>query len=131
MEKERLTLYREKLMELQESHLSEKKELEADYLHNSQKNESGDLSAYSLHPADMATDTYEKEKNIAILSNLSNTLAAINEALYRVEQGTYGICEECGKEISAARLDAMPTACLCIECKTKKDNNKKNNKIGR
>ncbi|MBU0700453.1 TraR/DksA family transcriptional regulator [bacterium] len=128
MEKEKLALYREKLMELQESHLVEKKELEADYLHNSQKDESGDLSAYSLHPADMATDTYEKEKNIAILSNLSNTLITINEALYRIEQGSYGICEECRKEISDARLDAMPTACLCIECKTKKSNNKKNDR---
>jgi RNA polymerase-binding protein DksA len=131
MEKERLALYREKLIELQESHLLEKKELEADYLHNSQKNESGDLSAYSLHPADMATDTYEKEKNISILSNLSNTIATINEALYRIEQGSYGICEECKKEISVARLDAMPTACLCIECRSKKDSNKKNGKIGR
>lgn len=131
MEKEKLAIYREKLMELQESHLAEKKELEADYLHNSQKNESGDLSAYSLHPADMATDTYEKEKNIAILSNLSNTLGAINEALYRIEQGTYGICEECKKEISAARLDAMPTACLCVECRAKKDANKKNGNLNK
>lgn len=120
MEKEKLALYREKLVVLREDHIIERKELEADYLHGSQKEEAGDLSAYSLHLADMAIDAAEKEKNIAILSILSNTLSEIDEALYRIEQGSYGICEECGKEIPEVRLDAMPYARFCIECKKAK-----------
>ncbi|MBI4752890.1 TraR/DksA C4-type zinc finger protein [Candidatus Desantisbacteria bacterium] len=126
MEKEKLDLYRKNLIELRESHAMEKKELEADYLHGSQKEESGDLSAYSLHLADLAADTNEKEKNIRILSTLSDTLFEIDEALYRIEYGNYGICEECGKEIPVARLDAIPYAHFCIECKKAKG--KGNNK---
>jgi RNA polymerase-binding protein DksA len=117
MEKEKLLMYRKKLLELRNAHLAEKKELEESCLHNSQREEAGDLSAYSLHLADLAADTYEKEKNIGIISTLSDLLYEIDEALYRIDNNTYGICERCKKEISEARLDAVPYARLCIDCK--------------
>lgn len=75
----------------------------------------GELARYDNHPADTATDLYEREKDIALLEHAEKEIKDINHALTNIENGTYGKCEQCGKEIPVERLKALPTATHCIE----------------
>lgn len=75
----------------------------------------GDLSNYDNHPADHGTELYEREKDIALREHTERGLDEINQALVRIEEGTYGICEICHKEIPVERLEAHPTALRCVE----------------
>lgn len=75
----------------------------------------GELSTYDNHPADEATELYEREKDIALNEHYRNELGNINKALEAIENGTYGKCEVCGKEIAVQRLEALPTTTYCIE----------------
>jgi len=81
-----------------------------------QSDESGELADYDNHPADAATDTFEREKDLAIDKNVGEMLNAIDRALQKIDEGSYGICDRCGKEISKDRLRALPYATFCIEC---------------
>ena len=87
-------------------------------LKTSQRDASGDLSGYSFHMADIASDNYEREFSLGRASDEQNLLYSIDEALKRVEDGTYGSCSQCGKQISKKRLGAVPHADLCINCQT-------------
>jgi RNA polymerase-binding transcription factor DksA len=69
-----------------------------------------ELADYDQHPADTATETFEREKDLSILEQLENDLAELQAALERVDAGTYGIDEVTGQPIDPARLDAFPTA---------------------
>jgi DnaK suppressor protein len=66
------------------------------------------------HPADDASDLFIRERNLAISGDLQQELAAVQQALGRVENGTYGFCEVCGEPIGIERLEARPSATLCI-----------------
>ncbi|MCX7928020.1 MAG: TraR/DksA C4-type zinc finger protein [Candidatus Omnitrophica bacterium] len=87
----------------------------------SPKDASGDISSYTFHMADVATDTYDREFAIGMASNERQLLYEIEDALKRIEDGTYGICEECANLISVARLKALPYARLCLSCQEKKE----------
>ncbi|MGH2449112.1 MAG: TraR/DksA C4-type zinc finger protein [Chloroflexota bacterium] len=73
------------------------------------------------HPADAGTELFEREKNLTLERTLQGTLQLVNEALHRMDEGTYGICEDCGAEIPEARLRAAPEAATCISCQAKRD----------
>lgn len=75
----------------------------------------GELSSYDNHPADEATELYEREKDFALNEHATNQIKSINKALQAIENGTYGKCEICGKEISFERLEALPTTIYCKE----------------
>ena len=75
--------------------------------------------AYDQHPADMGTETFEREKDLSILEQLEAELAEIQAALQRVEDGTYGIDEVTGDPIAPERLDAVPTARTNIDTQTR------------
>jgi len=75
-----------------------------------------ELSDYDQHPADAATDTFVKERDLAIRDSLRGLVGQIDEALGKMERGTYGQCDRCGVEIPKGRLDAVPHAIYCIEC---------------
>lgn len=81
----------------------------------------GDEPSYSNHLADEGTSTYLQEANLALERHLQNELAAVEAALERLEEGTYGRCENCGGEIGRERLEALPTATLCITCKSRRE----------
>jgi RNA polymerase-binding transcription factor DksA len=72
--------------------------------------QSGELTHYDQHPADQASDTFEREKDLSILEGLETDLAEIEAALQRVDDGTYGIDEVTGEPIDPERLSALPTA---------------------
>ena len=75
-----------------------------------------ELADYDQHPADSATDTFEKEKDLAVRDAFRDTLGRIDEALGKLSRGTYGICDRCGRDIPSQRLDALPHAIYCVEC---------------
>ena len=68
------------------------------------------------HPADYATDLYLRERNIPLRSNAQDLLDRIDSALERLDAGSYGICERCGKQINPERMEALPYATMCVEC---------------
>ena len=74
-------------------------------------------SSLGNHMADTASVTVDREMDYSLEENEERVLAAIDAALARIENGTYGRCERCGKEIEADRLDAIPYATLCIDDK--------------
>ena len=69
------------------------------------------------HFADDATDIMEQEKNLTLIEGLRGRLYDIERALDHMDRGTYGKCERCGQPIAAERLEALPSARLCINCK--------------
>ncbi len=91
---------------------------------NTIKDSTGDLSSYSYHMADLGTDAQEREKKFQLASKSGRLIYHIDEALRRIKDGDFGICQQCHKEISKARLEAVPHARLCIECKEKEEKNK-------
>lgn len=80
-----------------------------------------DRSTYSLHMADHGTDAMEREKSLLLAQRGGDYLDYLNEALERVENGTFGVCRTCSGEIGRARLEAVPTATQCIACKSKRE----------
>jgi len=74
-----------------------------------------ELSSIDQHPADLGTETFEREKEVSIIEQVEAELADVEHALRRLDEGTYGICEACGRPIGDARLDAMPAARLCLD----------------
>ncbi len=92
-----------------------------DALKTSQRESSGDLSGYSFHMADVASDNYEVEFSLGRASDEQNILYTIDEALKRVKDGSYGNCTNCGKEIPRRRLEALPYTELCIACQSKNE----------
>jgi RNA polymerase-binding protein DksA len=79
--------------------------------------DAGEETAYDNHLADTATETYDRELDYTLEENSEHVLADIDAALKRIEGGTYGICTNCGEPIAVERLEALPWATLCIECK--------------
>ncbi|HEY8775183.1 MAG TPA: TraR/DksA C4-type zinc finger protein [Gaiellaceae bacterium] len=78
--------------------------------------DAGEETAYDNHLADTATETYDRELDYTLEENSEHVLAEIDGALKRIEEGTYGICTNCGKQIVVERLEALPWATLCIDC---------------
>ena len=85
------------------------------------KESSGDLSSHAYHMADQGTDQMDREMAFMRASKSGRLIYHIDEALLRLNDGSYGKCSECDKAISAARLEAVPHARLCIKCKSKEE----------
>lgn len=85
-------------------------ELRSEGLDEEQAAQSGDLTHYDQHPADQASEMFEREKDLAILEGLEVDLAEIEAALQRLDEGTYGVDENTGDPIDPERLEARPTA---------------------
>jgi RNA polymerase-binding protein DksA len=83
--------------------------------------DSSDDDGLDSHPADSATETLDREIEMTLEDNAGHLLASIDAALVRIDQGTYGQCENCGSGISAERLEALPYATKCIECKRREE----------
>ncbi len=79
--------------------------------------ETEELSFQDNHIGDVATATFDREMASSLEENSTHVLAAIDEALARIDEGTFGICQRCGKPIAEERLEALPWATLCIDCK--------------
>lgn len=81
----------------------------------------GDLSTLPMHLADLGTDSFEQDLSLGLMENESDELHEIQEALERIKDGTFGLCEGCKKKIPKERLKAIPYARLCVNCKKKEE----------
>jgi DnaK suppressor protein len=79
----------------------------------------GDVSGHALHMADVATDMYDREFTLSLASNDRELLHQVDEALARINDGSYGVCSQCKKPIPATRLKAIPHASTCMKCQEK------------
>ena len=87
--------------------------------------EGSEASAFGMHQADAGSDAYDRDFALSLLSQEQDALYEIEEALKRVDAGTYGICEMSGKPIPHARLEAIPFARFTVECQTQIEKQKK------
>jgi RNA polymerase-binding transcription factor DksA len=90
--------------------------------------EGSEASAFGMHQADAGSDAYDRDFALSLLSQEQDALYEIDEALKRVDAGTYGVCEMSGKPIPHARLEAIPFARFTVECQSQLE---KQNKLSR
>lgn len=82
------------------------------------KEATGDHSSYSFHMADLGTDAIEREKAFLFVSREGQYLEKLESALQRVNDGSFGICRQCGKPVGKERMKAVPITTQCVQCKT-------------
>jgi YteA family regulatory protein len=85
--------------------------------HEGLRDSTQELTVIDNHPADVASENYERAKDISLHEKNLLVLKKVEEALEKVELGRYGLCENCGREIPEDRLDAVPYTEFCFECK--------------
>ncbi len=81
----------------------------------------GELSTYDNHPADIGSELFERSKDFSLRESAMINVVAIDDALKKIENGTYGACDVCGKEISHERLEAIPSTTKCRNCKDEEE----------
>lgn len=91
-------------------------------LKKSRSEANGDLSTMPIHMADIGSDNFAQEFTLSLMENDGVTLEQIESSLERIEEGTYGQCEECGVKIPKARLSTIPFATLCVRCAEQQEN---------
>ena len=107
--------FKQMLLEKRREILINVNEFEDEALKKSRMDAAGDLSSMPIHMADIGTDNYEQEFALGLMDSERKLLKEIDEALERIEQQTYGICEGTGKPIPKVRLEAQPWAKYCVE----------------
>jgi RNA polymerase-binding transcription factor DksA len=111
--------YRRRLLALKKRLGGDLSLLEEEALRGVGGEASGNLSDVPVHPADLSADNYEEEVALGLLENEDYLLAEVNAALARIEQGTFGRCENCGQEIPKERLTVLPYTRYCLRCARK------------
>lgn len=125
LSKKELDFFKKSLNELRKKIAGDLQQIEGDTLNTNQRDASGDLSGYSFHMADMASDNYDRELNIGLASNEQQILNDIDVALKKIEEGTYGVCELTGDVIPKKRLLAMPYTRLSKKAQEEEEKNKR------
>ena len=108
---------RKQLVEEREQLQKQAAGIEESSFGNAQSELTGDLASFDEEYADAATETFEREKDLSITNNIRDLTDQIDRALERIDEGTYGLCERCGRPIEKARIKALPYATLCIKDK--------------
>ncbi|MCB5246953.1 MAG: TraR/DksA C4-type zinc finger protein [Candidatus Cloacimonetes bacterium] len=89
---------------------------------------SGDLSSYAYHQADQGSDTNRMEQTVMLMEQERDKIRLLNEALRKIYEGNYGVCEMCGDNIKETRLEIIPYAKYCIDCMAKMEDKKRRQK---
>jgi RNA polymerase-binding protein DksA len=113
---------KQRLLEERERVSREIAELDAD-LSESLEEISGE-SPYDQHMAETAAVTLDREIDLTLQENARATLTQIDRAMEKLENGSYGRCDKCGKPIGQGRLDIAPFATLCVDCKRLQERNR-------
>ncbi len=119
--KKELDYFRKLILKMKEKIIDEIKHISEDTLKKSQKDAAGDISGYTYHMADVASDSYDREFSLGLASNERQSLYELDDAIKKIEEGTFGICEECKSLITKTRLKVVPFARLCVKCQEKKE----------
>jgi DnaK suppressor protein len=120
LNKKELKHFKELLLAERERILKELGRIE-ESIREASEDQEGYKKTYSNHLADLGTDYIEKEKNFYYANQEGHYLRSLEEALERIERGNYGRCEICGSMIPLRRLEAVPNARLCIDCKSQNE----------
>jgi RNA polymerase-binding protein DksA len=121
MNKSELKLYKERLLMLRARLRGDVSQMADAALKKSRTEANGDLSSMPIHMADIGSDNFEQEFTLSLMQSEEDTLDRIEAALERIEEGTYGQCEECGVRIPKTRLNAIPYAGLCVKCASREE----------
>jgi len=116
----------EKLLQLRDSLLDSMSGVAKDTLRS--RAEGSEASAFGMHQADAGSDAYDRDFALSLLSQEQDALYEIEEALKRIELGTYGVCEMSNKPIAHARLEALPFARCTVECQAQLEKHKRVNR---
>ncbi len=119
-----IAMFKDLLLKLRDRVIDEISFLSRDNLNRSQRESAGDLSSYSFHMADQGTDNFDREFAANLLSSEQDVLYEIDEALRRIEAGTYGICEATNQPIEYERLKVLPFARYCVAAQTEMERGK-------
>jgi DnaK suppressor protein len=111
-----LQVYKDRLLLLRARLRGDVTQLANSALRKSRSEANGDLSSMPIHMADIGSDNFEQEFTLSLMENDGGTLEQIEASLERIEEGTYGQCEDCGVKIPKTRLNAVPYATLCVHC---------------
>lgn len=111
--------YRERLLALGKRLSRDRALLKDEALRADGGEASGGLSNVPLHLGDLGTHASEEEMTLGLIENEEQFIEEINAALERIERGTFGVCEACGRPISGKRLEVLPYARHCVECARK------------
>jgi RNA polymerase-binding protein DksA len=95
-------------------------ELEADSFDGTQSEITGEVGLDEDF-ADAGTATFERERDLSIRNNITDLVDQMTRAIVRIDEGSYGTCERCGRPIDAARLKELPHALLCLDCKRREE----------
>ncbi|HEV3263277.1 MAG TPA: TraR/DksA C4-type zinc finger protein [Gemmataceae bacterium] len=116
MTRTQIDAYRAKLLALHTRIRGDMSEMEGEAFRKTGGEASGSLSSVPIHLADLGTDNFEEELTLDLLENQDQILEEIGAALGRLDDGSFGRCEECGRAIGRERLDALPYTRLCVDC---------------
>ncbi len=122
--KSQLQEYKKMLEKVRDRVINEISFLAGDNLNRSSRDSAGDISSYSYHMADQGTDNFDREFALNLVSSEQDVLYEIEDALRRIDMGTYGVCEYCHTPINKARLLALPFTKMCIVCKSESEKGK-------
>jgi RNA polymerase-binding transcription factor DksA len=117
---------KERLLQLRDTMLDSMSGVARDTLRA--RAEGSEASAFGMHQADAGSDAYDRDFALSLLSQEQDALYEIDEALKRIDQGTYGICELCNKPILHARLEAIPFARFTVDCQSQIEKQRKMNR---
>lgn len=117
MDKASLMSFKKRLLSEKENLLGRIKFIDDQGLGESLGEAISELSAYDNHPADIGTEVFERSKDFALRENAMIEVVAVDDALDKINNGTYGSCDVCGKEIAIERLEARPSTTVCRDCK--------------
>jgi len=118
---------KEKLLQLRDAMVDSMAGVAKDNLRS--RAEGSEASAFGMHQADAGSDAYDRDFALSLLSQEQDALYEIDQALKRIELGTYGICEMSGKPIMHARLEAIPFARFTVECQSQLEKQNKASRV--
>lgn len=116
MKKVEARVYKERLLFIRSRLRGDVNAMADAALNKTRSEASGDLSSMPIHMADVGSDNYEQEFTLNLMENEEDTLAQIEAALERIEDGVYGSCIECEGRIPKTRLNAIPYTAHCVKC---------------
>ena len=118
---------KEKLLQLRDAMVDSMAGVAQDTLRS--RAEGSEASAFGMHQADAGSDAYDRDFALSLLSQEQDALYEIDQALKRIELGTYGICEMSGKQIPRARLEAIPFARFTVKCQSQLEKQNKASRV--
>lgn len=121
MQPDQLQHFKQKLMREKEELQRLLKKIDRPGLRMSLEESTGELAAYDQHPGDIASELFERSKDLSLREDVKSRLNALEDALDEIERGTYGTCEVCGDNIDLERLEAVPHTTLCYRCRVEHD----------